>query len=59
VRIDIPPALHEAVRAAIETGRRIDDAIDQVSQHNLDAFLERKQELLARKGRPRSEAPAP
>jgi hypothetical protein len=59
VRIYIPPALHEAVRAAIETGRRIDDAIDQVSQHNLDAFLERKQELLARKGRPRSEAPAP
>jgi hypothetical protein len=59
VRIYIPPALHEAVRAAIETGRRIDDAIAQVSQHNLQALLERKQEILARKGRPRSEAPAP
>ncbi|MEA2631750.1 MAG: hypothetical protein QOE66_1969 [Chloroflexota bacterium] len=59
VRLYIPPALHEAVRAAIETGRRIDDAIAQVSQHNLQALLERKQEILARKGRPRSEAPAP
>jgi hypothetical protein len=59
VRLYIPPALHAAVRAAIETGRRIDDAIDQVSQHNLQALLERKQEVLARKGRPRSEAPAP
>jgi hypothetical protein len=59
VRIDIPPALHEAVRAAIETGRRIDDSIDPVSQHNLPAFLERKQEILARTGRPRSEASTP
>ena len=59
VRIYIPPALHGAVRAAIAAGRRIDDAIDQVSQHNLQALLERKQEILARKGRPRSEAPTP
>jgi hypothetical protein len=59
VRIYIPPALHEAVRVAIENGHRIDDAIDQVSQHNLQALLERKQEILARKGRPRSEGPTP
>jgi uncharacterized protein DUF6788 len=55
VRIYIPPALHEAVRAAIETGRQIDQGIDQVSEQNLRAFLEQKQELFARKGRPRSE----
>lgn len=55
VRIYIPPALHEAVRAAIETGRQIDQGIDQVSEQNLRAFLEQKQELFTRKGRPRSE----
>jgi hypothetical protein len=59
VRIYIPPALHEDVRAAIATGRQIDDWVDHVSEHNLQALLERKQEILARKGRPRSEAPAP
>jgi hypothetical protein len=55
VRIYIPPALHEAVRAAIETGRQIDQEIDQVSEQNLRAFLEQKQELFTRKRRPRSE----
>jgi hypothetical protein len=55
VRIYIPPALHEAVRAAIETGRQIDQGIDQVSEQNLRAFLEQKQELFTRKRRPRSE----
>jgi hypothetical protein len=55
VRIYIPPALHEAVRAAIETGRQIDQGIDQVSEQNLQAFLEQKQELFAHKRRPRSE----
>jgi len=55
VRIYIPPALHEAVRAAIETGRQIDQGIDHVSDQNLQALLEQKQAILSRKGRPRSE----
>jgi uncharacterized protein DUF6788 len=59
VRIYIPPALHEAVRAAIEAGRQIDQGIDLVSEHNLQDLLEQKQAIFARKGRPRSEGPAP
>ncbi len=52
VRIYIPPALHETVRSAIENGHQIDHLIDQVSDLNLQAFLEQKQELFARKGAP-------
>jgi hypothetical protein len=59
VRIYIPPALHEDVRAAIATGRQIDDWVDHVSGHNLQALLERKQEIFARKGRPQPEGPSP
>jgi hypothetical protein len=59
VRIYIPPALHEDVRAAIATGHQIDDLVDHVSDHNLQALLERKQEILARKGRTPAEGPAP
>jgi hypothetical protein len=59
VRIYIPPALHEDVRAAIATGHQIDDLVDHVSDHNLQALLERKQEILARKGRTPAENPAP
>jgi hypothetical protein len=59
VRIYIPPALHEDVRAAIATGRQIDDWVDHVSEHNLQALLERKQEIFARKGRPQPEGPSP
>jgi hypothetical protein len=59
VRIYIPPALHEAVRAAIENGRQIDQRIDLVSEQNLQALLEQKQELLARKGRSPLEGPSP
>jgi hypothetical protein len=59
VRIYIPSALHEEVRSAIATGRQIDHLIDQVSQHHLHELLERKQEILARKGRTSSEDPAP
>src|SRR6266705_2826827 len=50
-----PPALHEAVRAAIEAGRQIDQGIDHVSDLNLQALLEQKQAILTRKGRPQSE----
>ena len=59
VRIYIPPALHEDVRAAIATGRQIDDWVDHVSEHNLQALLERKQEIFTRKGRPQPEGPSP
>jgi hypothetical protein len=59
VRIYIPPALHEAVRSAIATGRQIDHLVDQVSEHNLQALLERKQEILTRKGRTRPEGLSP
>jgi hypothetical protein len=59
VRLYIPPALHDKVRAAIETGRQIDDLIDQVSDSHLGAILEQKQEIFARKGRVLSETPSP
>jgi hypothetical protein len=59
VRIYIPPALHEAVRAAIEAGRQIDQGIDHVSEQNLQALLEQKRAILTRTGRPQSEGPSP
>jgi hypothetical protein len=59
VRIYIPPALHQAVRDAIEAGRQIDQRIDLVSEHNLQALLEQKQAIFARKSRPQSEGPSP
>jgi hypothetical protein len=59
VRIYIPPALDEAARAAIETGRQIDQLIDQVSEHNLQALLEQKQEIFTRKGRSQAEGHSP
>ncbi len=59
VRIYIPPALHEAVRSAIQTGRQIDRLIDQVSDHSLQILWERKESLLRRKGRSLSEGHSP
>jgi Family of unknown function (DUF6788) len=59
VRIYIPPALDEAVRAAIETGRQIDHLVDQVSGHNLQIILERKESLLTRKDRSPLEGHSP
>ncbi|HZW34914.1 MAG TPA: DUF6788 family protein [Isosphaeraceae bacterium] len=59
VRIYIPPALHDTTRQWVDNGRRVKRLIDRVSQHHLQALLERKQEIAARKGRPRPEAPAP
>jgi hypothetical protein len=59
VRIYIPPALHQAVRAAIETGRQIDHLVDQVSGHNLQIILQRKESLLTRKDRSPSEGHSP
>ncbi len=54
-RTSIPPALHETVRAWIETARPFDQLIDRVSEHNLQTLLKRKQEVLARKDRPQGE----
>ena len=59
VRIYIPAALHETVRSAIENGHQIDHLIDQVSDLNLQAVLEQKQDLFRRKGRTPSEGLAP
>ncbi len=59
VRIYIPRALHDTARRWVDNGRRLKRLIDRVSQHQLRALLGRKQELAARKGRPRSGAPAP
>jgi hypothetical protein len=59
VRIYIPPALHETVRAAIENGHQIDHVIDQVSDFNLQALLEQKQAIFSRKRRTQPEGPAP
>lgn len=59
VRIYIPPALHDAARRWVDNGRRVKRLVDRVSEHHLQALLEQKQEVFARKRRPRSEAPAP
>jgi hypothetical protein len=59
VRIYIPPALHDTARRWVDNGRRVKRLVDRVSQHHLQALLERKQEIFARKGRPRSEDLAP
>jgi hypothetical protein len=59
VRIYIPPALHDTARRWVDNGRRVKRLVDRVSEHHFRAPLEQKREILARKGRPRSEAPAP
>jgi hypothetical protein len=59
VRIYIPPALHDTARRWVDNGRRVKRLVDRVSEHHFRALLEQKREILARKGRPRSEAPAP
>ena len=59
VRIYIPPALHDTARRWVDNGRRVQRLVDRVSEHHFQALLEQKRELFARKGRPRSEAPAP
>lgn len=59
VRIYIPPALHDTARRWVDNGRRVKRLVDRVSEHHFQALLEQKREILARKGRPRSEVPAP
>lgn len=59
VRIYIPPALHDTARRWVDNGRRVKRLVDRISEHHLQALLEQKREIFARKRRPRSEAPAP
>jgi hypothetical protein len=59
VRIYIPPALHDTARRWVDNGRRLKRLVDRVSEHHFQALLEQKREVFARKGRPRSEDPAP
>jgi hypothetical protein len=59
VRIYIPPALHDTARRWVDNGRRVKRLIDRVSEHHLRALLEQKQQIFARRRRPRPEAPAP
>jgi hypothetical protein len=55
----IPKALHQTVRTWVDNGRRLKRLLDQVSQHNLQTLLKRKEPLLTRKGQAPSEDPAP
>lgn len=59
VRIYIPPALHDTARLWVDNGRRLKRLLDRVSEHHLQALLGQKQEILARRHRTPSEAPAP
>jgi hypothetical protein len=58
VRIYIPPALHETARRWVDNGRRVRRLVQRVSEHQLQALLEQKQQILARRHRG-SEGPAP
>ena len=58
VRIYIPPALHETARRWVDNGRRVKRLVHHVSEHHLQALLEQKQQILARRRRG-AEDPAP
>jgi hypothetical protein len=58
VRIYIPPALHETARRWVDNGRRVERLVQRVSEHHLQALLEQKQQILARRRRG-AEDPAP
>jgi Family of unknown function (DUF6788) len=58
VRIYIPPALHETARRWVDNGRRVRRLVQRVSEHQLQALLEQKQQILARRRRG-AEDPAP
>src|SRR3954468_12085972 len=58
VRIYIPPALHETVRRWVDNGQRVQRLVRRVSELHLQALLEQKQQILARRRRG-AEDPAP
>lgn len=47
--IYVPAALEETVRLWVETGQAVDGLLDAVSEHCLQAFLEKKRENSAEK----------
>ena len=55
----IPKALHKTVRTWVDNGRRLKRLLEQVSQHNLQTLLKRKEPLLTRKSQTPLEDPAP
>ncbi len=57
VRIYIPPALHQTARQWVDNGRQVRRLVQRVSEHQLQALLEQKQQILAR--RRGSEGPPP
>ncbi len=50
----VPPVLEETVRLWVETGQTVDGLLDAISENCLQAFLEKKREVLVkrRKGKP-------
>jgi hypothetical protein len=58
VRIYLPPALHETARRWVDDGRRVRRLVQRVSEHQLQALLEQKRRIPARRHRG-SEGPAP
>lgn len=59
VRIYIPPDLHDTARLWVDNGRRLKRLLDRVSEHNLQALLGQKQEILARRRPTPPEVPTP
>jgi len=57
--IYIPPALEANVRQAIQTSHEVDHLVDDISQHDLEDLVQKKQELFAskRKGRKKKQSP--
>jgi hypothetical protein len=55
----IPRALHDTVRQWVDNGRRVKRLLDDVSQHNLQDLLRRKQPLLTRQHPAQAEVPSP
>jgi len=51
VMIYVPAALEETVRRWVEAGQAVEGLVDAISQHCLQTLLERKQEILVRKGK--------
>ena len=55
----IPKALHDAVRQAVDNGRRVKQLLAQVAQENLQTLHQQKQSLSRRTDRDAAEDPAP
>ena len=49
--IYVPHALEETVRRWVKTGQEVDGLLEAISQHCLETFLAKKQEVLAHQGK--------